>query len=85
MDCFMSIAWPSQNEFLPTLIYLCFAIYFWISVILIGQEYGIYGTLKDDTSILQIFFVTFAIAISLSATAAYMIFYARDFVTKLTL
>ena len=41
--------------------------------------------MKDDTSILQIFFITFAIAISLSATSAYLIFYARDFVTKITL
>ena len=29
--------------------------------------------------------MTFAIAVSLSASAAYLIFYARDFVTKLTL
>lgn len=84
-DCFFSIFWPTQNEFLPILIYLGFALYFWISVFLISQEVGIYGTLRDDNSILQIFFVTFSIAISLSITACFFIFYARDFVTKLTL
>jgi hypothetical protein len=85
MDCFMLSWWPMQNEFLPTLIYLGFALYFWVTVCLISNEVGIYGTLRDDNSTLQIFFVTFSIALSLSITAVFIIFYSRDFVSKVYL
>ena len=84
-ECACSIFWVSQNEFLPIWIYLIFTIYFWVQTLMIVTKAGVYETVMKDDSLLLIFFVTFGMAVSFSATTCYLIFYPRDFVTKVHL
>lgn len=67
---------PLHNEFLPICIYLGFAIYFWITCILILAEVGVYGTFKDENSTYLAFFVTLFIAMSLTASVIYFLYYS---------
>ena len=73
-----SIFWPNQNEFIPILFYIGFGIYFLVETILISSNFGVYGTLKSQTSSLYIFFVTFVIFVHFALTTVYLIFYPKD-------
>jgi hypothetical protein len=84
-DCFWSIFWGTQNEFLAIWIYIAFTLYFWIETFMIVSKAGVYETVMKDESLIEIFFVTFSMAISFSITTVYLIFYPRDFVTKVYL
>lgn len=66
---------PLHNEFLPILLYLGFAIYFWITCCLIFAEVGVYGTFTEENSVYLAFFLTLVIAMSLTVSVFYFLWY----------
>ena len=66
---------PWTNEFVSIWLYIVFAAYFWVELFLImtkGKEYEF----NNDMDYWLMFIATFAIAISLTMTAVYLIFYS---------
>ena len=74
---FWSILVPWHNEWLVILIYLVFALYFWIETFLIMGRSSIYK-LKNNTDWDFMFIGTLGFAISLTATAAFLILYSMS-------
>lgn len=75
LKCFFYMFHPLHNEFLPILLYLGFAIYFWITCCLIFAEVGVYGTFTNENSIYLAFFLTLVIAMSLTVSVFYFLWY----------
>jgi predicted membrane channel-forming protein YqfA (hemolysin III family) len=73
--CLMSLFYPWQNEFLTTWLYIVFAVYFWVELILImamsHKEYNF----NNITDYYWMFIATLGIAMSLTFTAIYLTFY----------
>ena len=72
-----SILVPWHNEFLLILIYLTFALYFWIESFMILGRSSVYK-LKYNTDWDFIFIATIGFAISLSLTATFLILYSMS-------
>lgn len=68
----MFMAWHA--EFTTIWLYLAFAVYFWVNIYLIEIHDDWYGY-KQDEYYTYMLVVTLAIAISLTITTAYIIFY----------
>ena len=68
----MFMAWHA--EFTTIWLYLAFAVYFWVNIYLIAIHDDYYGY-KQDEYYTYMLVVTSAIAISLTITTAYIIFY----------
>lgn len=68
----MFMAWHA--EFTTIWLYLAFAVYFWVNIYLIAIHDDWYGY-KQDEYYTYMLIVTLAIAVSLSITTAYIIFY----------
>ena len=73
--CLLSLFLPWHNEWLLIWIYLVFAIYFWVETILIcahaKSQYDFTGEYDWDL----MFVATFVMAVCLTCTAIYLIFY----------
>ena len=73
--CLMGLFYPWQNEFLTTWLYIVFAVYFWVELILImamsHKEYNF----NNITDYYWMFIATLGIALSLTFTAIYLTFY----------
>ena len=76
LKCFVYMFHPLHNEFLPILLYLGFAIYFWITACLIFAEVGVYGTFTEENSTYLAFFLTLVIAMSLTVSVFYFLWYS---------
>ena len=73
--CLLSLFLPWHNEWLCIWIYLVFAVYFWVETILICAHAKSSYDLTGDYDWDMMFVVTFSMALSLSITAVYLIFY----------
>lgn len=75
----MFMAWHA--EFTTIWLYLGFAVYYWVNVYLLIIHDDYYGYMQDDY-FTDMLYVTLAIAISLTITTAYIIFYPISEETK---
>lgn len=74
--CLKSVIVPWHNEFLNIWLYFAFSIYFWVQLFFIAfrnKKYYVFATEKDYD---LMFTTTFGIAISLTMTCFYLIFYS---------
>lgn len=76
VKCLKSLIYPNSNEFAISWLYIVFAIYFWIQCIFIMNKYKEQYDFNNDYDWLYMFIATFSIALSLTATAGYIIFYS---------
>ena len=66
-----------HNEFIIIWLYIIFAVYFWIQVVLILIKHESYK-LSNKPDWVLMFIVTFGIAVSLTTTVVYLIFYPKN-------
>lgn len=80
-----SIFNPAHNEFVNIWLFLIFATYMWIQVILILAKVRTFYDLEKELDYMLIFLVTFGIAASMTASAVYLIYYpmSKDMRTRL--
>ena len=71
---FRSIIVPWHNEWLPFFFYFIFMLYFWIEVLLVAARAKQY-VLRRERDWDYMFLATFGIALSLSCTMGYLLFY----------
>lgn len=72
--CSQSLYKPWHNEWVNIWLYLGFALYFWIQLILIGTKYKNYD-FNNDTDYVLMFIATLGVALSLTVTAVYLCYY----------
>lgn len=73
--CSWSIINPTHNEFVNIWLFIVFAIYMWIQVILILAKVRYFYDLERELDYMLIFLVTFGIAASMTVSAVYLIYY----------
>ena len=73
--CLASIFMPGCNEFIFILLYLGFAIYFWVQTGFIAFHDSSYGFKMDDSYNFMLI-ATLTIAICISTTLVYVLFYS---------
>jgi uncharacterized protein YggT (Ycf19 family) len=71
---FKSLFFPWHNEWLSTLLYLIFAIYFWVQLIFISTRQPNYD-FNNDMDYFLMFIGTLGIAFSFTCTVIYLTFY----------
>ena len=72
--CIKSIFMAWHAEFTTIWLYTGFAVYFWVNIYLIASKNDWYGYSQEDFYTYMLL-VTLAIAVSLTITTAYIIFY----------
>lgn len=84
--CFQSLIMPWHNEWINILLYLVFAVYFWVQLFMIMAGEHSYdfqddadpnGLTKQDQFYLM-FIGTFGICVTLTMTAIYLTFYVMS-------
>ena len=73
--CTVSVFRPSQSEFVNIWLFLGFAAYEWLQCIFVIAKIKKYYDLPNDTDYNLVFLCTFGVAISMTATAIYLIYY----------
>ena len=73
-----SIFMPHCNEFITIWLYLVFAIYFWVESFLIVLKYKDYEFEDFSYDYFYMYIATFGIALSLTLTTFYLLFYAMS-------
>lgn len=75
-QCFFSLFLPWHNEWINCWLYLGFALYFWIECIFIMAKSQKDFDFNNDWDYFYMFIVTFALAVSLTATFFYYLIYS---------
>ena len=73
--CTVSVFRPSQSDFVNIWLFLGFAAYEWSQCIFVIAKIKKYYDLPNDTDYNLVFLCTFGVAISMTATAIYLIYY----------
>jgi hypothetical protein len=71
--CLRSTIIPSHNEWINIILFLAFAIYFWIVCILLLFKKGF--EFNNEVDYVLLFIASLGIALSLTMTAVYLTFY----------
>lgn len=72
--CSFTIIKPNHNEFVNIWLLIGFALYYWIQLILISAKTKFYD-FNNDVDYLLMFVATLGIAVSLTVSALYLIYY----------